>query len=131
MQDTSPTECSHDKLLTARLLDSLDDTAVLPGVDERAVDGLLIGKDRLDLLVNLTAAFRVDCCENRRDTVSLRSLRESCDVVDHHRGLVTVYVCQLRWLVIDRENGAILRCQKSVEADFRERLHDPFLPLEW
>jgi hypothetical protein len=32
----------------------------------------------------------------------------------------------LRWLVINQENGAILRCQKSVEADFRERLHDLF-----
>ena len=101
---------------------------MLPGVYERGVDGLLIGKDRLDLLEHLTPAFRVDCCENRRDTVRLRSLRESCDVVDHHRGLVTGYVCQLRWLVIDQEeNDAIFRCQKSVEADFRERLHDLFL----
>jgi hypothetical protein len=45
-------------------------------------------------------------------------------------GLVTIYVCQLRRLVIDQENGAILQCQKSVEADFRERLHDLFLSLK-
>jgi len=44
---------------------------------------------------------------------------------------VTVYVCQLRWLVIDQKKGAILRRQKSVEADFRERSHDLFLPLKW
>src|SRR5262249_20348244 len=37
---------------------------------------------------------------------------------------------ELRWLVIDQEKGAILRCQKGVEADFRERLHDLFLPLK-
>src|SRR4029077_17252739 len=53
-------ECRDDKLLAAGVLDGLDDTAVLPGVDEGAVDGLLIGKDRLDLLENLTAAFRAD-----------------------------------------------------------------------
>jgi hypothetical protein len=29
--------------------------------------------------------------------------------------------------VIDQKKGAILRGQKSVEADFRERLHDLFL----
>ena len=55
-------ECSDDKLLAARLLDRLNDAAVLPGVDEGAVDGPLIGKDRLDLLENLTAAFRADFC---------------------------------------------------------------------
>src|SRR5476649_2898625 len=50
-------QCSNDQLLAASVLHGLDDTLVLPGVDEGAVDGLLIGKDRLDLLENLTAAF--------------------------------------------------------------------------
>src|SRR5471030_3102973 len=62
-------ECSNDKLLAAGVLHGLDDTAVLPGVDEGAVDGLLIRKDRLDLLENLAAAFRVDGGENRRDSI--------------------------------------------------------------
>src|SRR5438132_1677438 len=60
-------ERSNDKLLAACVLHRLDDAPVLPGVDEGAVDGLLIGKDRLDLLEDLTAAFRVDGGENRRD----------------------------------------------------------------
>ena len=105
------------KLIAACRLRCLDDTAFLPGVDEGAVDGLLISKDRLYLLENLTATFRVDCAENRRDSVRPRSLCESCDVVDQDRGLVAVDVCQLSGLVIDQENAAILRRQKRVQAD--------------
>src|SRR5712671_5453832 len=67
---------------------------------------------------------------NGTHPVRLRGLRESRDVLDHHRGLVTVFVCQLRWLMIDEENGAILRCQKSIETEFRERVHRVFLPNE-
>src|SRR5260370_9613513 len=83
-------ECCNDKFLAARLLDCLDDTAVLPRIDEGAVDRLLIRKYRLDLLENLTAAFRADCCENRRHAVRLCRFCESCDVVDHHCRQVTV-----------------------------------------
>jgi hypothetical protein len=71
-------------------------------------------------LKNLDPALRIDRGENRRDSVRLRGLRERRGVVDHHRGLVTVYVGQLRWLVIDQEEDAIFRRQKPVEADFRE-----------
>jgi hypothetical protein len=112
------------KLLAACRLRCLDGTAVLPGVDEGAVDGLLISKDHLDLLENLTAAFRVDCAENRRDSLRPHSLGESCNVVDQDRGLVAVDVCQLSGLVIDQENGAILRRQKRVQTDLGERVHD-------
>src|SRR5258705_3144550 len=119
-------ECSNDQLPAAGVLHGLDDTAVLPGVDEGAVDGLLIRKDRLDLLENLAAAFRVDGGENRRDSERPRSLGESGDVVDHQRGLVAVDVCQLRWLVIDQQNGAVLRRQQRVETDLRECVHDLF-----
>src|SRR6266852_2426650 len=122
---------AETSFLAPCVLHCFDDTTVLPGVDEGAVDGLLIGKDGLDLLENLTATLRADRRENRRYSVRLRGLREGRHVIDHHRGLVTVYVCQLRWLVIDQKNGAILRRQKSVEADFRERLHDLFPPLNW
>ena len=80
---------------------------------------------------NLTATLRADRRENRRHSVRLCGLREGRHVIDHRRGLVTVYVCQLRWLAIDQKNGTILRRQKSVEADFRERLHDLFPPLNW
>src|SRR6266851_1087606 len=65
--------------------------------------GFLIGKDRLDLPENLTAAFRVDGGEDCGDSVRLGSLGERCDVVDHHRRLVAVDVCQLRGLMIDQE----------------------------
>ena len=39
--------------------------------------------------------------------VRLRGLGESRDVVNHQRRLVAVDVGELRWLVIDQENGAI------------------------
>jgi hypothetical protein len=65
-------ECRNDQLVAAGVLHGLDDTAVLPGVDEAAVDGLLIRKDRLDWLENLTAAFCIDGGENRRDSGSKR-----------------------------------------------------------
>jgi len=123
-------ECSNDKLLAAGVLHGLDDAAILPGVDEAAVDRFLIGKDCLDLPENLTAAFRGDCGENRRDSECPGRLGETRDVVDHHRRLVTVNVCQLRRLVIDQENGAILRRQKRVETDLRECVHDLLLPLK-
>src|SRR5258706_16269385 len=67
-------ECGNDQLLAAGALHGLDDAAVLPRVDEAAVDGLLIRKDRLDLLEKLAAAFRIDGGENRRDRVRLRGL---------------------------------------------------------
>jgi hypothetical protein len=121
-------ECRDDKLFSARLLHGLDDAGVLPRVDEAAVDGLLVRKNRLNLLENLTAALRVDCRENRRNSVRFCGLGQSCDVVDHHCGLVTIYVRQLRRLVIDQEKDAILGCKKSVEADFRKRLHNLFIP---
>src|SRR5476649_491060 len=84
---------------------------------------ILIRKDRLDLLEDLTAAFRGDGGENRRDSVRLCGLGESGDVVDHQRRVVAVDVGQLRWLVIDQENGAILWRQKRVETNLRERRH--------
>lgn len=40
---------------------------------------------------------------------------------------MAVHVCQLRGLVVDQENGAILWREESVETDFREGLHDLFL----
>src|SRR6266852_823736 len=74
-------ECRDDQLLAAGVLHGLDDAAVLPGVDEGAVDGLLIRKDRLDLLENLTAAFRVDGGEKARDAArvcGLSTIRRWC-----------------------------------------------------
>src|SRR5476649_2023187 len=91
---------------------------------------ILIRKDRLDLLEDLTAAFRGDGGENRRDSVRLCGLGESGDVVDHQRRVVAVDVGQLRWLVIDQENGAILWRQKRVETNLRERRHHLFPSVE-
>src|SRR2546425_2977586 len=60
-------------------------------------------------------------------TARLRGLRERCDVVDDDCGIVTVYVCQLERLVVDQEKDAVLRCQKSVQADLGERWHHVIL----
>src|SRR4029077_14757139 len=45
-------ECGHNQLLPAGLLHRLDDSAVLPAVDESAVNRLVIRKNCLDLLEN-------------------------------------------------------------------------------
>src|SRR5689334_18430421 len=116
-------ECGDDEFLAARLLHRLNDATVFPGVDEGAVNRLLIRKDRLELLEQCAAALLIDGGKNRRNAKRLRGLREPCDVVNHECGIVTVDVCQLERLVVDQEKDAILRCQQSVQADLRERLH--------
>jgi len=40
-------------------------------------------------------------------------LAERGNVVDYQRGIVAVDVGQLRWLVIDQENRAVLRGQEE------------------
>ena len=85
---------------------------------ELPVDGFLIWKDRLNLLEDVAATRRADRRQNRRDVEHLRHLGERRDVVDDHRGVVTVDVGELRWLVIDEENHAVLRRQKRVETNF-------------
>src|ERR1700692_766838 len=101
-------ECGDHKFLAARLLDCIDNAAVLPRINERAVDGFLVRKNSLYLPENFAAAFCGDCCENRWDAIRLRGLCQTCDVVDHHRWLVTIYVRQLRRLVIDEKKDAII-----------------------
>jgi len=121
-------ESGHDQFLPARLSHRLDDPTVLPAVDESAVNRLLIRKDSLNLLENKAPSFLVDCGENRRNAICLRGLRKTGDVVDHYCGVVTVYVRQLERLVVNENQGTILRCQKSVQPDLRERLHPVILP---
>src|SRR5690242_13331679 len=122
-------ECGDDEFLAARLLHRLNDAAVLPGVDEGAVNRVLIRKDRLELLEQCAAALLIDGAKNRWNAKRLRGLREPRDIVDHECGIVTVDVCQLERLVVDQEKDAILRCHKSVEADLRERLHHVILSV--
>src|SRR4029077_10042311 len=95
--------------------------------DERAVNRLLIREHRLELPEKCAAPLLIDCAQNRRNAERLRGLRESGDIVDHDRGIVTVDVGQLERLVVDQEKDAILRCQKRVKADLRERLHHVML----
>src|SRR6266404_1106476 len=94
-------ESGYDQFLPARLLHRLDDPAILPAVDESAVNRLLIRKDSLDLLENKAPSFLIDGGENRRNAICLRGLRETCDVVEEYCGVVTVYVCQLERLVVN------------------------------
>src|SRR5438105_6518123 len=48
-------QCGHHDLLASGLLDPLDDALVLPGVDESAVDRLLLREDILQLLEQAAA----------------------------------------------------------------------------
>jgi hypothetical protein len=49
--------------------------------------------------------------QNDRNLEGFGELGESDHVVDDHRRLVTVKVCELKRLVIDEENDAFLRRQ--------------------
>jgi len=106
-------ECRDDEFLPASFIHCFDNAAVFPRVDECAVNRLLIRKDSLELLEKQAAAILIDCGENRGDAERLRSFRERCDVVDDDCGIVTVYVCQLKWLVVDQEKDRILRVRRA------------------
>jgi hypothetical protein len=70
-------EGSDDKLLAACVLHGLDDTAVLPGVDEGAVDRLLIRKDLHHLEGRRFVCGQLeDCVSESRDAWICRPLGE-------------------------------------------------------
>src|SRR5262245_2728651 len=87
--DLSP-ESGHDEPLPAGLPHPLDNALVFPGIDERAIDGLLFRKDILELLENVAAAFFCYRRQERRYLVQLGSLRQGHDVVDDRLRIVAL-----------------------------------------
>ena len=109
-------ERRHDQLLAAGLLHRLDDARVFPGVDEGAVDRLLVGEHVLQALDELAAAVLQHRGQDRRHVENLRCLRQRDDVVHDHRRLVAVQVGELEGLVVDQDQDQLLGGEEGVEA---------------
>ena len=105
-------QAGDDQLLAACRLDGVDHLLVLPGVDERAVDHLLIGEHVGHLRKDETAALGDYARQNGGDPENLGSLRQSSRVIDDHLRLVAVQVRELVGLVVDQNEHRIFRTKK-------------------
>jgi len=98
------------------LLYGLHHPVVLPGVDKRSVDGFIIRKHILQALNDVPAALFGYCRKDYRNSEDLGNLRESDDIVDDDRRVVTVQVGELESLMIDQQQYALFRGKKGVQA---------------
>ena len=102
-------ECGDNELLPARVLHRVNDSFVLPSIDEGAVDGCLIWKDILNGLKDEAAAFFVHGRQDRWNVECSRCFRESRHVVNDHRWFVTINVRQLERLMVNQHEDTVVR----------------------
>src|SRR5207237_227240 len=112
-------ETRDDQLRPSGFLDRVHQLRVLPRVDERAVDRLLVGEDGLDAADDVPAARRNDSRQNRGHAEELRRLRQRDDVIHDELRLVTVQIGELSALMIDQEQRAVFRSEKRVQTGVR------------
>ena len=91
----------QDQLPAAGSFHEVHNPFVLPCVDVRPIDRLLIWKYVLKALYQFSAASFEHRGQNYRNLEGFGELGEPNHVVDDHRRLVTVKVCELKRLVID------------------------------
>src|ERR1700722_5664587 len=115
-------ECGDYELLPTRFLHRVDNSFVLPSIDEGAINGFLIWEDVLNGLENNAATLLVHRRQDRRNVECFRHLGKGRDIVDDHRWFVAVDVCELEWLVVNQHKNAVIRSKKCFETYFRERL---------
>src|SRR5215831_8966256 len=94
-------EPGEHELPAPALLHDAGNFRVFPGVDERAVDRLLVRKDIPKLLDYIAAALLEHGGQDRRHVEDLRRLGEADDVVDDRRRLVAVQFGDLVGLMVD------------------------------
>jgi hypothetical protein len=109
-------KAGHDQLLATRRLDDIDDLGILPGVDKRSVDHLLIRENVRDLRKDKAAALGENARQDGRNPERLRNLRQPHRIVDGHLRVVAVEVRELIRLVIDQHEDAVFRTQQSIES---------------
>src|SRR5262249_28907423 len=95
-------------LPAAGCLHEVHNLLVLPRVDVGPIDGLLIRKYVLTTLYGFSSASFEHGGQNDRNLEGFGELGEANHVIDDHRRLVTVKVCELKGLVIDEDNDAVL-----------------------
>ena len=98
--DFRPKRGHHD-FLSAGLLYPIDDTRILSGVDESAVDRLLIRENVLQRLKKIAALSLDHSCQKRRHTKHLWWFSQAHDIVDDGLRVVTTQASKLEWLMID------------------------------
>src|SRR6185295_20305437 len=99
---------------------------VLPCVDVSPINGLLIREYVLKALDELSAASFEHRGQDDWDFEGFGELGESNHVVHDHGRLVTVKVRELKRLVIDQEDDAVLRVQQSRKARQLRSRRPPF-----
>jgi len=114
----------NDQLLAPRSLHDVDDATVFPGVDERAVDRLLVREDVLEALDEVAATFFYHRGQHRGDVERLRGLGQADDVVDDHGWFVAVEIGELEGLVVDEHQDAFLGGKQCFESGLCSACHD-------
>ncbi len=109
-------ERGENELLAPALLHEIGDLRIFPGVDEGAVDRLLLGEDILQSLDEIAAALLDHRGENGGDIENLRGLGEANDIVDDHCRLVAVQVGELVGLMVNQHEDAVFGAEKGLEA---------------
>src|SRR5882762_2303081 len=122
-------ECGDNELLATRFLDRVDNSSVLPSIDESAINGFLIWEDVLNGLENQAATLLVHRRQDGRNVECFRGLRKGRDIVDDHRWFVAVDVRELERLVVNQHKNAVIRSKKCFETYFGELLHYVSLSL--
>lgn len=115
-------EASNDQLFAARCLDRAHHFCVLPGVDERPVDDLLIREDIGNLRKDATALVDDHRRQDRGHVEGLGKLRQRRRIVDHHLRVMAVERQKLEGLVVDQKKNGILRAEKRIKAV--AKIHD-------
>ena len=109
-------ECGENELLATALLHGIGDLRILPGIDEGAVDRLLIGENVLKPFDEIAAAFFDHRGEDRWDIEYLRGFGKANDIVDDHCRLVAVQVGELIGLMVDQHEDAVFGAEEGIEA---------------
>ena len=105
-------------LVLPGLPDPLDDALVLPGVDERAVDRLLLREEVQERLQNVASALLDDAAQERRDPEDLGALRQPHHVVDDRLGVMAAQAGELERLMVDQYENAVVGCEQGAKAAF-------------
>jgi len=104
--------------LPARLPNPVQDAGILPGVDERAVNRLLVGKHILKRLEKVTTLAFEHRRKERRHAEDLRRFGEAYHVVDDRLCVMTAQAGELECLMVNQEQHAVIGREQGFEAVF-------------
>src|SRR6266478_1838491 len=109
---------SHNNFLPACLPNPVQDAGILPGVDERAVNRLLVWKNILKRLEKVTTLAFEHRRKQRRHAEDLRRFGEAYNVVDDRLCVMTAKAGELECLMVNQEQRAVVGREQGLEAVF-------------